>query len=442
MSKNSQRPKGYLGLLKQYPQFRKLFTARAVSLLGDWLNLLALLALLRELGMGNPQVLGGLFILKLLPNFLVSPIVGVVVDRYPRQMVMMVSDLIRFGLVLAFFLAPVFGSGATWFILSLTALQAAASAFFEPAKASILPDLVHADDLAPANALSALTWSVAYAVGSALGGLITFLVGWRLALVLDAASYLVSAWLVLSIRPVVTKEHDSGVKKDPGFFGLSDLAEVWRFLRHKGEIVYTMLLKSAWAMSGAIPLLLTLYGERKYNFGGRPDIGTAYLFACRAIGTGLGPVIGERIFPRHRRGLNQAIWWSLGFGSVFYMTFGTLNNPYFAGMAVVLAHIGGSIVWVFSTIRLQQIVPPRFRGRVFATEMGLATLMISLSSWGTGWLANSAGLPLSSLAFLLGGLLGVNTLVFWSIGFGLLRLHKPDSENRDGVKLNMARSNE
>lgn len=405
----------YRELLIQYPLFRKLFAARAVSLLGDWLNLLALLALLRDLELASPNVLSALFILKLLPNFLMSPLAGILADRFSRQKLMIISDLARFAFVMCFFLAPIFPKHAYIIILTMTGLQAASAAFFEPAKTAMLPDLVPGEALSAANGLNALTWSVTYALGSALGGVITYLWGWRFALLLDAGSYLLSAWLIATM---ILKKRERRTREWSWMnaLGITDLVQGFAYIRGQTEVAYTMCLKSGWCLAGAIPLILTLYGEQKYHFGGRPDIGTAFLFACRAIGTGIGPIIGQRFFGQDRPGLNRAIWIAFGLGAAFYFAFGAVDDPLLAGLAVLIAHIGGSIVWVYSTVRLQLLVPDEFRGRVFAAELGLATLFISVSTWGIGYLADNLSWSLPHLVFLAASFLAFSCVVSWLIG--------------------------
>jgi hypothetical protein len=69
---------------------------------------------------------------------------------------------------------------------------------------------------------------------------------------------------------------------------------------------------------------------------------------------------------------------------------------------VLCAHFGGSILWVFSTVLLQLEVPDRFRGRVFAAELALVTLVTSVSGYWTGYQLDSVGRSPRTLSFVLG----------------------------------------
>jgi len=87
---------------------------------------------------------------------------------------------------------------------------------------------------------------------------------------------------------------------------------------------------------------------------------------------------------------------------VFYVALAGAPNLWLAALCVLCAHFGGSILWVFSTVLLQLEVPDRFRGRVFAAELALVTLMSSASSYCTGHQLDRAGWSPRALAFALG----------------------------------------
>jgi len=73
------------------------------------------------------------------------------------------------------------------------------SGFFEPARSAIIPSLVPKKDLVTANALSGSTWSVMLAFGAALGGVIVYLFGIKVAFILDAGTFILSAWFLSKI---------------------------------------------------------------------------------------------------------------------------------------------------------------------------------------------------------------------------------------------------
>src|SRR5207237_9202904 len=86
-------------------------------------------------------------------------------------------------------------------------------------------------------------------------------------------------------------------------------------------------------------------------------------------------------------------WIGFGFllGGIFYIAFGRATNFVFALIVLGTAHMGGSIVWVFSTVLLQRAVEDQFRGRVFAAELALLTLTMAASNYIVGELMDRFG---------------------------------------------------
>ena len=150
----SPRPIGYTELIRTNRNYRYLWLGQIVSLLGDWFNLIAsatLIALLTESGLA----VGSLFVVRMLAPFLVSPIAGVVADRFNRKHILIATDLGRALTLLAFLLVR--DPGDIWLLYILTGVQMGISGFFTPTRTAILPDLVSGPELGAANTLSNAT---------------------------------------------------------------------------------------------------------------------------------------------------------------------------------------------------------------------------------------------------------------------------------------------
>src|SRR5512132_2951148 len=167
---------GYRELLRTQPAFRKLWLGQIVSELGDWLQLIALLALFPTKGAGATH-LAGIFIVRMLPSIVWAPVAGVVADRFPRGRVMVACDLGRALVVLGYLLIR--GPEDVLWIYALMFAQETLSCFFEPARAAALPQIVPPHALLAANSLSGATWSAMLAIGAALGGFIAAALGPR-----------------------------------------------------------------------------------------------------------------------------------------------------------------------------------------------------------------------------------------------------------------------
>jgi len=368
-----------LDALRDNPEWRRLYLARTVSLVGNWLNTLAIVHLLGGGEHGTALALALVFVLKQVPVTLFGPAAGVVADRYQRRRIMVIADVISATLVLCFLLAEPNGSHVYVYVLTL--LQIGVVTFFDPAYRASVPDLVRADDLVSANALSAVTWSATFAVGTALGGVVLYLFGWRVAFVLDAATYIVSALLIRGMRspapPARNLHPSSGLS---AILGIDDMVAGVRYVVHTPSVRNIIVVKFIWGTMGAFTLFLTLLGAQPgYRILDSGDMGISFLWFCRAVGTGAGPPIARAFAGGDERRLRLSI--ALGFVIAigFYAVIPLMPTFYLAGLSVAIAHVGGSMVWVMSTVLLQQRVPTEFRGRTFAAELGLVMLASSAS---------------------------------------------------------------
>jgi len=402
---------GYLALLRGNRGFRLLFGARLVSHLGDWFNLLAVLALLRSIGADSASAFGGILILKLLPGVLAAPAAGVLADRMPRRRLMMIADGLRALIVLGMLSAVVAPQPAV--IWALVALQSVVSAFFEPARSALLPDIVSPAELTAANALGAASWSLMLTVGSALGGLFTAWLGWEAAIVVDAASYLVSLALLYRLVEPPPVERQAAVAD--GFQAAGrELVEGARYLRAHPRVARLALVKTGWAVAGVSTLVLTLLGEGPLALPADPVLAVSALYMARGVGTGLGPIIARWISRSEPARMERLIGVGYAFGAIFYVLVSQAGSLWLTALLVACAHLGGATVWVFSTIRLQQLLPANLRGRVFAAEQASFTTTVAVTTALYGWLHDALFVAPATLALCMGLSLAASGMA-WSI---------------------------
>src|SRR6476660_8345313 len=168
--------------------FRLLFGGQLVSDLGDWLDFLALIALIVSRWNLGPSALAALAVAVALPFAVIAPLSGVWADRLPRKTLMVAADLGRalvvFGLVVAPNLATV---------LALVFVRGVFSTFFGPARQATIAAVVPHDDLLAANALSQLSFQLTKILGPVLGCLFLAAGGPRSTLLANAVTFRASA---------------------------------------------------------------------------------------------------------------------------------------------------------------------------------------------------------------------------------------------------------
>ena len=400
----------YIALLRHNRNFRLLFIGQAISQLGDWFNAVAVYALLLDLT-GSATAVAWMMIVQFLPIAIVGPMAGVVVDRVNRRRLMIAADLVRGGLILGLLLVRT--AEQVWIAYAVMALTVSASAFFEPARTATIPNITSDDELLPANVLASATWSAMLAIGASIGGLVTAVAGRNVAFSINAASFFWSALFIALTRydETLRPANAAGLL---ALTGISDLVEGIRYVRRNAHVAALMCVKAGWGLAGGVLLLLTIFGQRVFPVAGGAAAGIGVLYGARGVGAGLGPIALRWILGQQPRTLRRAIGPAFFTVGVFYVALAGAPALWIAAFCVLGAHFGGSILWVFSTVLLQLEVPDRFRGRVFAAELAMVTLVTSVSSFWTGYQLDRAGRSPRMLALVL-GLLFCAPGVLWLI---------------------------
>ena len=379
--KNLPTQVGYIDLLRRNRSFRQLWLGQVVSQMGDWFDTIALYTIILKLT-GSGRDVGLLLVARFVPSFFFGPISGVIADRFSRQRIMIVSDILRAVVVLGFLFVR--RPDQLWIIYVLTVFQLGLSTFFEPAKTAAIPSIVEDRELVAANAISSVTWSAMLTIGAALGGFITGLFGTDVAFVLDAATYLLSAALIASIRVPKRQKRERQKVSLSRLLGIRETIEGIKYVKDRPRVLAALLVKPAWGIGGGILTLLAVFGERIFPVGKDAAGGIGVLFAARGIGTAVGPIVARRISGEGNRRMQASIGIAFLIAGLFYMLFGSATGFIFALVFLGIAHCGGSILWVFSTVILQRLVVDNFRGRVFAAELALVTLAMAASNYVTG----------------------------------------------------------
>jgi predicted MFS family arabinose efflux permease len=400
----------YLQLIRGNVDFRYLWSGQIVSLFGDWFNLIGSAALIAQLTQSGLAV-GGLFVIRMLAQFVGTQVGGVAADRYNRKRLLILTDITR--AIVAFGFLLVRGPEQVWFLYALTALLMAISGVFFPTRTAILADIVTKRELGSANALSSTTWSVMLAVGSALGGLAAGQWGIYQAFAVDGLSFLVSAALIAGVR----YQHEDTGRKAELRAVLDEYMDGLRYLKRETDILFITLHKAALGLmiaGGAIYIVMVQISEGIFVIGEGGATSLGILFAVVGLGTGVGPILSRRITGDRERALRLILppfylLATLGLVVAAPITsFGTV----LLGMFLRTFAVGG--IWVFTTQLLYQRVPENYQGRVFAVEIAVFTLGSAISGAVGGWLLDTTSIGLSGLMWLM-AVAGLVPAVLWSV---------------------------
>jgi MFS family permease len=182
----------------RHRQWRLVLSAYAVSATGDWLYDVALITWLLD-RTGSPGWVAGAALAKILPAVCVGSLAGVVADRWDRRRLLVRVDVLR-ALLMVIVAVVIAADGAPALVLLVVVVNALLGTAYRPAIIAVTPQVVDEHSLAAANAIEGVVGQVTWFIGPALGALVLVIGSVEAAFLLDAATFAVSAALLVRLR--------------------------------------------------------------------------------------------------------------------------------------------------------------------------------------------------------------------------------------------------
>jgi dTMP kinase len=424
-ARRARRARSGDGVLHIRP-FRALWIALSLSSLGDWLSILALLALAPAVTHGSTLAktssISGVWVVTLLPALLLGPVAGALADRFDRRVTMIVGDVIR-GLL--FISIPLFPH-LTWIFVAKF-LAGIASQFWNPAASATIPNLVPKDKLERANQLSQLmtygTAPLAALLLAVLGYISTGLGHVSpvfhtnkvdLALYFNGASYFVSAITVYFLRQIGKPEHGDRISVPST---AKAIVEGWRFIRHTPVVRGLVIgMLGAFCAAGVVIGLASSYIQYTLKGG---SAGFSLVFAMILIGLAVGMGFGSR--PFHDFSRRRLFGVTLTASAVPLAMIALIPNLAVVTILVFLVGVisGTAYPTGFTIVGLE--VDDDTRGRVFAFFMSTIQAILLAVIAVSGFVATGFSAALETFAGSTNGL-RIGNVFYGSPGDNLLLL--------------------
>lgn len=388
ISIHKKAPRSDLAIVLRYPAFVALWLSEALSLVGDRLVMVALVALVYD-RTASASAVGLLMVFKAVPALLLGSLAGVFVDRWNRKWIMVIANLLQ-GLLV--FCLPLSADITVIYVIYL--FLSMINQFFVPARSAAIPDLVPENTLLTANSLFALSIIFGMALGPAIGAWVIESISLNAAFYLDAATFLIPAVVVACLAIPQKRGADARLN-----FG-NDLREGLVFSRtHPVVLAVLTTITAAFFVIGTVSvtgvvIIRTVLHLESSKFG----------LVMSALGVGMlcGAILSNLLKGRIKSILMGA------FGTIL-MGIGVLLLPWsgslvMAGSFAVLIGMGMIIVQINGQMFLQTIAPD-MRGRL----LGIAQ---TLTGSATFLAAAVVGLLMEQISVVIVmGIIGVITLI-------------------------------
>lgn len=395
-----------------------LFGAGLVSSLGDWLLVIGFPFYVFQVT-GSTLATGTMFVVEMLPGLVLGSLAGAFVDRWDRRRTMIVADLARAILLLPLLLFH--SADQVWIVYAVSFGLSTVSRFFGPARGALIPGLVGGIELKATNALLGIGDEVAMLVGAPLGGALLASLGLPDLVLLDGASFLLSAFMVGFVRnpSAVSSSEEATVER-----GIADGLRIWHDVRaglqliRASRVAESILAIQALAAlgQGLIVVLWVVFFETILH---GDSLGYGAVQTAVAVGTIAGGfLIGSA-------GNDLPASTSIGAGGVGVgaLLLATFNLPSVAtilglrgslipGVLILQVLMGIPAMWQAVSLRtlLQETIGDEYRGRVLGTSGTLTSLCLLVgSTLGSGLgdrLGPTALLDVAAILYALSGAAG------------------------------------
>jgi MFS family permease len=374
----------YLETLK-HPVVARLTLIQFISYFSTWFSQVAIASMLVEYG-ASEMAIAYVFMMIMLPAILLAPISGWIIDRIPFKKLMQSLLLIEIAMTLLFMTIHSLEQ-LSLLMLFLFIRSLAASTLFS-AEMALFPKILEGEMLKNTNEIHSMVWSVCFAAGMALGGLVTHYFGYNATFAIDVILYLIASFfllgLQLSLKPVAHTESAIEMMKS-GF----------TYLKNHKKLLHLIVLHSSIGFT-SFDTLVTLLADLHYKYIIAIPLAIGWINASRAVGLAIGPLL----FSRFINEKNLHYFFALQGLAIILWAFIQHNFTY-SLISIIVVGLLSTSLWSFTYYLLQKEIETKYLGRVIAyNDMIFMTTNIAVTLF-VGYMAK-IGLGLNVITIIMG----------------------------------------
>lgn len=428
----------YAQLLGGNRNFRNLWLGQVVSELGNWFNFIAGLGLVRVVSGAAPDAAAIILVARTAPFALFMPLAGALVDRTSRRTVMLVTDYARAVVALGFLMVK--EPEDLWIAYLCSIILSLLTAFFEAAKNAAMPNVTGDEGLLAGNALMFSSRFLLMSVGAALGGAASAYLGYEIAFVINAFSFVVSAisiWLIPNEAMHSQKPKPQTDLENRVASVFSDMKDGWSFIKGHSLVLTIIGVNIIWAVGGG---MINLLADRLGGvvFGGKDgwsaDGAVAAIYTAAGFGLFIGMMLARRVgdFVETNKLVVPFIGWMLILQGVLYAVAGYMPNLWLVMVLILISRVMLGVEYAVQETMLMRAIPDELRGRVMTTDRAAEISVFSMSNLAGGW---SLYLISPQLLTAISGVLSAVSGLFWFFRVSKNKLNSPKTETKPLVEI-------
>jgi MFS family permease len=393
----------YLDTLK-HPVIRRLSLIQFISYFGTWFSQVAIFSMIVAFG-ADEITIALTAAMAMLPAVILAPVIGLIIDRIAFKKLMSVLLLVEISMTLGFIFIN--SLEYIWVLMILIFIRSAAASMLFSAEMALFPKLVSGEMLKNTNEIHSVIWSLCYALGMAVGGIVTYYVGFDLAFSIDALLYSIAVLLLIGLKISIEK-----VTHTESNFEM--FKSGFNYLRSQKKILHLILLHAAIGLT-SFDALITLLADFKYAEYIAVPLAIGWMNATRALGLMTGPFFISKIISKENlhyffilQGLAIILWSFLEY------------NFYLALIGLFITGLFITTLWSYTYLLIQEETDTKFMGRVISYNDMFFMLSNVTTALFIGY-ASKWGISLEGITFTLG--LGFFGFAYYYVWFKKHYLH-------------------
>jgi len=324
--------------------------------------------------------------MAMLPAVVLAPVIGLIIDKIEFKKLMSILLLVEISMTLGFIFIN--SLKYVWVLMLLIFIRSSAASMLFSAEMALFPKLVSGEMLKNTNEIHSVIWSLCYALGMAVGGLVTYYVGFDMAFAIDALFYAVAVLLLIGLKISIEK-----ITHTESNFEM--LKSGFNYLKSQKKILHLILLHAAIGLT-SFDALITLLADFEYKSIIAVPLAIGWMNATRALGLMIGPFFISKIISKDNlhyffilQGIGIILWSQLEY------------NFYFALVGLFITGFFITTLWSYTYLLIQEETETKYMGRVISYNDMFFMLSNVTTALFIGY-ASKWGLSLEGITFTLG----------------------------------------
>lgn len=339
----------HLATLK-HPVVARLTLIQLISYFGTWFSQVAIASMMVSYG-ASELAIAYIFMMLMLPAIILAPISGWIIDKVRFKRLMGILLLIEIAMTLLFMTVNSLDE-INALMLFLFIRSAAASILFA-AEMALFPKILEGEMLKRANEIHSIVWSVCFAAGMALGGVVTYYFGYDATFLIDVLLYTIAFVLLLGLKlSLAPVEHTASA--------LTMMKSGFLYLKNHKKLLHLIVLHATIGFT-SFDTLITLLADLHYKYILAIPLAIGWINATRALAMTVGPLLFSKYFNEKNlhyffivEGLTIIVW---AFLQHNYLT--SLIGIFVVGLLA-------TSLWSYTYYMLQKEIEVNYLGRVIA----------------------------------------------------------------------------